>query len=313
MSDQSIEESKKNDSVVDNEKNFSPGGETKTRVANLIIIYSISVLCIKILTVIISKSLSVVSEMIDSAIDIVLVFIMKRSIEKSKERPDSEHTFGKGRFETVGAIIQSIIIVVVYALIIDHAIENIFSPQGDVEGASGLISIFVMVGLLFSNFLLGTHLMKKAKKLVNDTLKIQAYSYLFDAIRSVIVIAAISLVIAGFKLADPIFAIVISIIIVIATFLATKDIFGNLLEKNPLTMEEQIAIIENTVLIDDITGIQDMRAKRVGDNIFLVMTILMDEDFKLKYCHQKTDEAERKIRELYPDKNLEIIFHVHGF
>ncbi|MBD3185883.1 cation diffusion facilitator family transporter [Candidatus Bathyarchaeota archaeon] len=287
--------------------------EEKAKIVNLVMIYSLIVLGIKIIVTIITLSLSVVSETIDAIIDVLLVFVMKRGIEKSKERPDSRHTFGKGRFETMSAIVQTIIIVVIYALIIENALDSIFGGKIELELEGGIASILVIVGLLVSNFLLGVFLILRGKQYTNDSLRVQGYAYLFDAIRSIIVVIALCLVLAGYDLADPIFAIIISAIIVIATFLSTKDVFANLLERNPLTDEDQITIIENVVLIKDITGIQDMRAKRVGNQIFLVMTLLMDNQFKLKYCHKKTEEAEQTVQSLFPDREFEFIFHVHGF
>ncbi|MHA1794291.1 MAG: cation diffusion facilitator family transporter [Promethearchaeota archaeon] len=285
----------------------------KDKIANYIVLYSVIVLSVKIVIVILSRSLSVISEMIDAGVDIMLIFIMKRGIEKSKENPSSEHTFGKGRFETMSAIIQTIVIVVIYAIIINDAIERIIDSNTPSESGSSGFGIMVFMILTVSNLLLGLALIKKSKKLMSDAFKIQGMTYLTDSFRSVMVMIALYLTYLGMNLADPIFAIIISIIIVIATFYSSKEIFDNLLEKNPFTPEEQIKIIENTVLIKDITGIQEMRAKRVGDKIFLMLTILMDNEFKLKYCHQKTEEAEKAIKKLFPDKQLDILIHVHGY
>ncbi|MHA1369313.1 MAG: cation diffusion facilitator family transporter [Promethearchaeota archaeon] len=286
----------------------------KDLLSMIILMYAICVLTIKILVAILSGSLSVISESVDAAVDILLIFVMKFGMKKSKENPDSTHTFGKGRFETISTMVQINIIVVIYTLIIYNAVNSIIEGKFGINLEFSKHAIIIFLVFLVSNIIIGLILMRQGKKISSDSIKVQGLAYIFDGVRSAILILAFLLACYfNFLMADPLFAIIISVIVIISTFFGAKTTFDNLLEKNPLSDEEQIKIIENTVAIQDISGIQDMRAKQVGDKIFLTMTILMNNEFRLKECHEKIHEAESIIRKILPDRDLEIIIHVHGY
>ncbi|MFX0102812.1 MAG: cation diffusion facilitator family transporter [Candidatus Hodarchaeota archaeon] len=284
----------------------------KDKIANFAVIYTFCVLSIKIVVVILSNSLSVVSETTDVVIDIVLLILLKYSIKKSNEPPDARHTYGHGKYETLFSIIQGIIIVIIYTLIINNAIQAL-TAQESLEIGSMLFTTIVFIILIASNLIIGSLLVLKSKDYESESLKMQGINYFFDGLRAAMVIIALLLYSLGVNFADPLFAIIISITVIFVSFYSSRDAYQNLLEKNPLEQEEIIKILQVPGNIEDVDGIQDIRVQRVGDLVFIIATIMMDEDFTLKYAHKKTEEVEQFIRKSFPDRKLEIVLHVHSF
>lgn len=284
----------------------------KDKIANFAVIYTICVLLVKIIVVILSNSLSVISETTDVVIDIVLLVLLKYSLKKSNEPPDARHTYGHGKYETLFSIVQGIIIVIIYTLIINNAVQALIELESP-EVGSIPFTTFVFTVLTITNIVIGVYLVLKAKKYASESLKMQGINYFFDGIRSGMVIFALVLYSFGVIFADPLFAIIISITVIFISFYSSRDAYQNLLEKNPLEQEEIIKILQIPGKIEDVDGIQDIRVTRVGDIVFIIATIMMDENVTLKYAHEKTEEVEIFMKNTLPDKKLEIILHVHSF
>jgi len=283
----------------------------KSSAANVALFYSVIVLGIKITIIFVSGGLSVVSDSIDAMSDIVLLFLLKRIIAKSTEPVDSEHTYGKGKYESLGAIIQFVIITIVYAIIVYSAIEAI--AKGSAGGVgNGAIAATTFTGFAASNMLFGTYLRRKGQRLDSDSIKIQGLGYVMDSFRSLIVLAATILSMIGMTLADPIFAICISIFAIYITFRSCRGALDNLVERNPLAPEELIMIYDEIPhVIPDIMAVTSVRVKKVGDTLFISMNILMDEKVSLKAAHEKTEQIEELIRTLFPDREIEFSIHPH--
>ncbi len=284
-------------------------GNGKSSAANIALFYSLIVLGIKVTLIFVSGGLSVISDSIDAMSDIVLLVLLKGIIAKSAEPGDSEYSFGKGKYESLGAIIQFVIITILYAIIIYSAIEAITTGNAGGVGNGGVAAV-TFIGFAVSNILFGTFLRRKGARLDSDSIKIQGLGYTMDGLRSLIVLAATFLSIAGIKLADPICAIGISIFVIYMTLRSCRGALDNLLERNPLAPEELIMLYDEIPhVIPDIMAVTSVRVKKVGDVLFVTMDILMDEMVSLKQAHEKMEQIEVLIRTLLPERQIEFSIH----
>jgi cobalt-zinc-cadmium efflux system protein len=284
-------------------------GNGKTGIVKIAMTYSLIVLAIKITIIFVSGGLSVISDSIDAISDIVLILVLKRILEKSTEPVDSEFSFGKGKYESLGAIIQFVIITILYAIIIYSAIESISAGKAGGVG-NGTVAAVTFIGFTTSSLLFGAFLRRKGERLDSDAIKIQGLGYTMDGLRSIIVLTATFLSIAGITLADPICAIGISIFVIYMTLRSCRGALDNLVERNPLTPEELIMLYDEIPhVIPDIMAVTSVRVKKVGDVIFITMDILMDEMVSLKIAHEKMEQIEVLIRTLLPDRQIEFSIH----
>ena len=93
----------------------------KFGIISLIVIIFQSAL--KIYGVIITGSLSFLSETVDTIVDIVFVSITLYSIKHSQKPPDYEHMWGHSKTDPIGALIQGIILINLYIILV-FILEN---------------------------------------------------------------------------------------------------------------------------------------------------------------------------------------------
>ena len=281
----------------------------KEKIAYLAITYSLVLLVFKIAIMVLSGSLTVASETIDVIVDIILILILNYAVKKSKQPPDIEHTFGHGKHESLASIIQGVLIVIIYALFIYNAVHSIVENRISVESTFFAIigfSIFVV-----SNLVMGIFMISRGKKDQSESIVMQGYNYFFDGLRNVLVIVALILYSFGWILSDAVFAIIISIIVIVVTLATSKNSFENLLERNPLSGEQMIQLYKIPYEMKDVVGIQEIRVRKVGNTVFITMIINMEDHHSLNHAHKITEEIEGKIEELFPGTCFDILIHVH--
>ena len=66
---------------------------------------------LKIYGVIITGSLSFLSETVDTLVDIIFVSILLYSLSQSQKPADYEHMYGHSKIDPIGALVQGIILI----------------------------------------------------------------------------------------------------------------------------------------------------------------------------------------------------------
>ena len=99
----------------------------KTRTASLSILSNTLLIVLKIIAGVITGSVSVISEAIHSALDLVAAVIAYFSVKISDSPPDQEHPYGHGKFENVSGVIEAALIFIAAGWIIFEASKKLVS------------------------------------------------------------------------------------------------------------------------------------------------------------------------------------------
>ena len=76
-------------------------------------------------------SVSIISEAIHSAMDLIAAVIAFFSVRKSAEPPDAAHLFGHGKFEDISGLIEALLIFVAAILIIREALLKLLGEPSE--------------------------------------------------------------------------------------------------------------------------------------------------------------------------------------
>ena len=78
---------------------------------------------IKLFGVLITGSLSFLSETADTFTDILFVSITLYSLHTSQKPADYEHTYGHSKIDSISGLIQGVILINIYVILIYNAIQ----------------------------------------------------------------------------------------------------------------------------------------------------------------------------------------------
>ncbi len=84
--------------------------EKKSRVATLSVVSNTILVAMKLAVGILINSVSVISEAIHSAVDLVAALIAMIAVRTSGRPPDRRHAFGHGKIENISGTVEALLI-----------------------------------------------------------------------------------------------------------------------------------------------------------------------------------------------------------
>ncbi len=256
----------------------------KFGIITLIVIVFQSIL--KIYGLLITGSLTLLSETVDTIVDIIFVSITIYSISQSQKPADYEHMYGHSKIDTIGAFVQGIILINVYVLLIINAILVIMA--GTYIVANPMIGVQILIISFIVNIIFSRILIWEGKRHKSPTLKMQGLNLFQDSIRAIIVLISFLLMLFDIIFLDPFFSIAISIWIIIGAFFLAKNGIKDLTDTNPinpLIIEEINAAIFN---IDHVNSVEDLKIRASGNVLFLEVRLSVEDHISVVHAHEIT-------------------------
>ncbi|MEN6609378.1 MAG: cation diffusion facilitator family transporter [Methanoregulaceae archaeon] len=280
----------------------------KAKTARLSVISNASLVVMKFVVGFAVGSVSIISEAIHSAMDLLAAGIAFISVKKAAEPPDEGHEFGHGKFEDMSGLIEAVLIFVAAALIIYEAVQKLLGHGGESLSMNLLfIGIAVMAVSAIVNWLVSRRLMKVAKATESIALESDAWHLRTDVYTSVGVLTGLILIrITGITILDSIFAIGVACIIIKAAYDLTCRSFSDLTDKS-LPPEQQDRIIQ--IICDhssDYAGFHDLKTRRSGPEIFIDFHLVMDPKITVEQSHDFMDHLESDLQIEFPRASITI-------
>ncbi len=259
-------------------------------------IFSNSVIIIlKLVVGLYSGSISIISEAIHSMSDFLASVLTFFSVIKSAEPADKKHPFGHGKYEDMSGFIEGGLIIFAAVFIIYEALKKIFS--GNVSGMDSTLGLYVMGISVVANIIVSSILFRVAKKADSVSLFADAEHLRTDVLSSLGVFVGLLVIqFTGIKILDPIIAIIVALIIFEAGFSISKRTMDNLLDCS-LPEEDMLniqAILEECKT-HGIVGFKDLKARRLGPQKSIEVTLVFPKDMTILSCHNICDEIEHKL------------------
>jgi cation diffusion facilitator family transporter len=224
----------------------------------------------------------------------------------SKKPPDKEHPFGHGRVEYVATLIIAILLIIVGIGFIEQSIERILDFTELSNKDLALIIGVIIIASAVIKELLAQFSYKIGKKIDSDILIADAWHHRSDAIASIAVGLGIIGSSYGIRLLDPIFGIVVSVIIIYVGYDLIRNTSNLLIGNAP--DKELVRKIEKIVLsIDDVHSLDEISIHDYGVSKVLSLQVMVENDLTLDEAHNITDKIEDKIKKLL---NFSTIIHL---
>ena len=275
----------------------------KRQAAGLSILSNSFLVAAKLIVGIVSGSVSVLSEAIHSATDLIASLIAFFSVRASDEPPDAEHPYGHGKIEGVSGLVEALLIFVAAFYIVYEAVAKLFSHARTPQLDAALI---VMAVSAIANFFLSRHLRRVASETDSLALEADGEHLQTDVLTSAGVF--IGLALARFtRLAwlDPVTGLAVALLIVHTAYRLTRHSMKPLLDARlPAEEEERIKKILNNDL--RVLGYHKLRTRKSGSQRHADVHVLIDDDCTLVQAHDLTEELEDGIRKVLPDTHINI-------
>ncbi|RLD39474.1 MAG: cation transporter [Bacteroidetes bacterium] len=276
----------------------------KARVAAITVFSNISLTLLKLLVGLLSGSVSILSEAIHSAIDLLASIIAFFAVQLSNKKPDIKHPYGHGKYENISAVLEGLLILIAAVWIIYEAVHKLINPE---EITSYGLASGIMFFAAITNFFVSRMLYKVAKETNSIALEADALHLKTDIYTSLGVGLGIVLIwISGLLILDPLFAIIVALLIVREAFKLIQRAFDPLLDAGVGNKEfESINALIKSELPSGI-NFSNLRIRQNGALYILDFILEVPPKMSVEQAHNICDNLELSIREIYSEADIKI-------
>jgi cation diffusion facilitator family transporter len=275
----------------------------KQQAALITLFCGIAIFGIKLVAYFVSNSVALLSDALESIVNIGASGLMFFSVCISERAPDSGHKYGHQKIEDISSLVEGIFIILAAVFIIYTAAGRLFEPA-ELFKLDIAIGISILATAL--NACLSLLLIKTAKTWGSAALEGDAKHLFSDVISTVGVwIGLIVAQITGWDFLDSILAFLVAALIVrIGAKLIMKS--SNLLmDQSCIKEENKIKEILDRHVFQFI-DFHDLKTRRHGNQVFAELHLSVDGSLSVEEAHDLTDHLEEELKEECPNINLTI-------
>ena len=278
----------------------------KVRTALLSVVSNSLLIVIKVVAGIFTGSVSIISEAIHSALDLVAAGIAFFAVRVSDKPADNEHPFGHGKYENISGVIEALLIFAAAIWIMFEALDKLLH-EGHLKPTNSLtIGIVVMLFSGLVNFFISRRLYKVAKQTDSVALEADALHLKTDVYTSVGVgIGLLLIKLTGFYFLDPIIALLV------AGFIISEAYSMLIKSVNPLLdgslSDDELAKVKREIdaKLPVDTSYSNLKTRKSGPKYIVQFSMIMDGDVSLSEAIAKRKSFENKVHESFD--NIELI------
>ncbi|MDG6222264.1 MAG: cation transporter [Candidatus Bathyarchaeota archaeon] len=277
----------------------------KKQVAVLAVFCGVAIFAIKLVAYFLSNSVALLSDALESIVNIVSSALMLFSVCVSERAPDRDHKYGHEKVEDISSLLQGFLILIAAALIIYAAAGRLFESIEllQLDFAIG-VSIFATV----LNGLLSLLLIRTAKSCGSTALEGSAKHLFSDVISTAGVwIGLVVAQLTGWNFLDSVLAFIVSALVV---RVGLKLIFksSNRLMDQSCTDEENkiIEVLDRHAY--HFIDFHNLKTRRHGNQVFAELHLSVDGSLSVQEAHDLTDHLADEIKEEQP--NVKMTIHV---
>ncbi len=255
----------------------------------------------------ITHSLVILTDALESIINIVAAAFAWYSIYIAKKPRDREHPYGHGKIEFFSIGFEGAMILIAGFSILAQAIFQLLKPSTLHQLNTGL---WVTIGGGLANFLLGYFLLLKGKQSNSLTLIGNGKHILSDSYTSIGVLVAIVLImLTGMEWIDPVASVVAAVIIIYTGLkLLSKSVRGLMDETDMQVVDEVVAILKKYRSANWI-DVHNMRVQRFGSYYHVDCHVTLPYYFSLDEVHTEITEMDKCVNKNFSRGSIEFFIH----
>jgi cation diffusion facilitator family transporter len=284
--------------------------DQRTKEINLVtwwgVVVNLVLSIVKIIGGIIGQSQSLIADGLHSLSDLISDGMVLVAAKHAGEKPDEDHPYGHGRFETLATVGLGLFLIIVgFGLAYDAAFRIFEEHSQHIPHlftlGIALFSILVKEGLYHMTYRVGVRI--NSKMLIAN-----AWHHRSDAISSIIVLIGIAGAQLGLPILDPIAAIIVAMMIAKIgydlSYHSARELVDTALDADVV---EQIKakILEN----EEVLELHMLRTRRMGHTSLVDVHILVHPKLSVSEGHHISEDIEKSLISTFDDIN-DVTVHI---
>ena len=269
------------------------------RVTVLGCVINVLLVALKFAFGIMGRSSAMIADAVHSLSDLITDVVVIVFVKLSNKPQDSDHDYGHGKYETLATAFIGLALLAVGVMILYGGAEKIVAAlRGEVLPQPGMIALWAALISIVAKEWCYRFTVRVGREAQSQAVVANAWHHRSDAFSSI----GTALGIGGaiffgerWTVLDPIAAVVVSVFIVKTAVALMKQASDELLEKSlPDDVERKIKEIAEREA--GVSGIHNIRTRRIGSRISIEMHLRMPGDITLYEAHRRATCIEHRLR-----------------
>lgn len=278
----------------------------KKRLIQISLAVSIILLAAKFLSYFITHSNIILSDAMESIINVVASAFAAFSIHLSAKPKDENHPYGHGKIEFLASVTEGLLIFLAGLFIFIKACSNFFFEQTIQAMDVGLI---IIAATALVNFILGRILVHEGNKTNSLLLIAEGKHLLSDNMTTLVgVLGIIVVVITGMPEIDTFFSLLLGVIMLRSGYRIIRPSIAALMDEADNDLMNTVTRLFNENRKNDWIDVHNMRIVKYGSDIHIDCHVTFPYYYSLSETHSLVNDIEVMLRKNYPQE-LEIFIH----
>lgn len=241
-----------------------------------------------------AHSQGLIADGLHSLSDLLADFVVLIANKHSHKQPDADHPYGHFRYENGASLVLGTILLVVGGGMIWKAIEKMLNPA-EIPDVHIIALVVALLSLIVKEGLF-RYMLFVANKVNSSMLVANAWHARSDAASSLVVAIGIIASLCGFKIFDPIAALIVGVLVIKMGYKFTYQAFNDLMDKG--ADEQTLASIRKQLLaMDGVIDIHDLKTRKSGDYLLVDVHLEVNGLLTVEQGHQIAVSARKKLLE----------------
>lgn len=262
---------------------------------------------LKLAAGLVSGSLGMLSDAAHSGLDMVGSMLTFFSVRVSDRPADETYSYGHAKFENLSAFVEAGLMLISCAWIIYEAIDRIFRSQIVVHHS--LWPLLVLLTSVAVDWWRSQELGAVARKFNSSALAADAFHFASDIWSTLAVLGGLTLSWIGnrahigwLSYADPMAAILVSLLILRLTWKLTRETSAVLLDATPTDVRD--GILREVKRVKGVLAIEQVRVRRAGSGTFADLTLALPRTYTFEHTSELVKATTDAVKRVVPDADV---------
>jgi len=267
---------------------------------------SVALFVIKIVAWYITSSVAILTDALESIVNVVAGFIGLYSLYVSAKPRDSDHPYGHGKVEFISAAIEGTLIAVAGLFIIYEAVNNLLNPSTVQKLDWGILLVAITAII---NYAIGVFCVKTGKK--NNSLALIASGNHLKSdtyTTAGIIVGLIILYFTNIVWIDSAVAIIFALIIIVTGYKIIRSSIAGIMDEADEKLLEDLVTTLNENRNENWIDLHNLRIIKYGPTLHLDCHLTVPWYFNVLEAHAEIDKLSELVRAKYGE-SVELFVH----
>jgi len=286
-----------------------PYSKQNLKIQYFVTALTIVVFVLKVVTYVLTHSLSVLSDTLESVVNIVATLVGSYSLFVASKPKDKDHPYGHGKAEFVSAAFQGSLIVGIGCLIIYKAIDSFIHPVS-LHNLNNGIWLLVIIAII--NLVTALFLNRIGKK--NKSLAILSSGKLFKIdffTTASVAIGIILLLITGYEKIDAFIALFLGIYVIYDGYKIVRQSLAGIMDEADMELLEEVITEINSSRNPKWIDLHNLRVIKYGTLMHIDCHLTVPWYYNVNDAHSAVDDFTQLIKNKFGD-TVEFYIHTDG-